>query len=236
MLRMRKSLLGGIAMLLALLLWCSPALAALSNYDANHPENLNDVDLGCSAAILIEANTGMVIYEKNADARMYPASTTKILTTYLGLLMGDLGSTAVTSSTALQISADSSTIPLSQGEEINFRDLLFATMVRSGNDGANVIAENISGSIPAFVDLMNTYAASLGCRNTHFANANGLHDENHYTTARDMAIIAREAMQNETFRKIASTVTYALPKSNIHKSRSISSRMLEFFGGESSYY
>ena len=170
---------------------CPAALASSSDYDSNHPEKLNDTDLSASAAILIEVNSGMVVYEKNADVRMYPASTTKILTTDLALLMGNLDDVVTTSATALQLEEKASVIPLSEGEQLPLENLLYATMVKSGNDGANVIAETISGSIYAFAETMNQYADSIGCTNTHFVNPSGLHDDNHYTTARDMALIAR---------------------------------------------
>lgn len=215
---------------------CIPSLATSPDYDSAHPENLNDTDLVASAAILIELNSGMVVYEKNADMRMYPASTTKILTTYLGILLGDMDQTVTTSASCLQIEADSSTIPLAAGETINFKDLLYATMVRSGNEGANLIAETIAGTQEAFVAIMNDYAASLGCKNTHFMNANGLHDDYHYTTARDLATIAREAMQDETFRDIAGTYKFTLPKSNIYRERSLTSRISEFLDSSSSTY
>ena len=116
--------------------------------------------------------------EKNADVRMYPASTTKILTTYLALLMGNLDDVVTTSATALQLEEKASVIPLSEGEQLPLENLLYATMVKSGNDGANVIAETISGSIYAFAETMNQYAASIGCTNTHFVNPSGLHDDN----------------------------------------------------------
>lgn len=215
---------------------CPAALASSSDYDSNHPEKLNDTDLSASAAILIEVNSGMVVYEKNADVRMYPASTTKILTTYLALLMGNLDDVVTTSATALQLEEKASVIPLSEGEQLPLENLLYATMVKSGNDGANVIAETISGSIYAFAETMNQYAASIGCTNTHFVNPSGLHDDNHYTTARDMALIAREAMQDEIFRKIASTTTYALPRTNMHGSRRLDSKMAELFGSDSAVY
>ncbi len=110
------------------------------------------------------------------------------------------------SETAMQLGdEDATTMGLEAGEEINFHDLLVGTLIRSANEGANVIAETISGSIADFVELMNRTAEAYGCTSTHFANANGLHDPDHYTTARDMAIIAREAMKNETFREIAAT-------------------------------
>ena len=188
-------------------------------YDETHPENLTEDQLYAKSAILIEASTGEVIFEKNADELMYPASTTKIMTTYLGLTMGDMNATVTMDDTSANVPSDSSTIPLSVGETINFQDLLYATMVRSGNEGANLIAETISGNMNDFVNLMNQTAVSLGCTATHFANANGLHDDNHYTTARDMSKIALAAMQNETFRSIANTYTYRLPKSNLQRSR-----------------
>ena len=207
-----------------------PAQATSSNYDSNHPENLNDVDITATAAILIEADTGLVVYEKAADARMFPASTTKILTVYLGLLLGNLEQTVVTSASALQLEEGASTIPLGAGEEINFLDLLYATMVKSGNDGANLIAETIGGSIDGFVNIMNQYVASLGCVNTHFVNPNGLHDIDQYASARDLATIAREAMQDETFRKIAASTQYELPASNVYRRRTLTSRNAEFIG------
>ena len=188
-------------------------------YDEAHPENLTEDQLYAKAAILIEASTGEVIFEKNADEALYPASTTKILTALLGLELGDLNATVTMDTAAGNIPSDSSTIPLSVGETINFQDLLYATMIRSGNEGANLIAQTVAGSISAFVDLMNLRTQELGCTNTHFANANGLHDDYHYTTARDMSKIARAAMQNETFRNIVKTYSYSLPKSNLQRSR-----------------
>lgn len=188
-------------------------------YDEEHPENLTEDQLYAKSAILIEADTGDVIFEKNADERMYPASTTKILTTLLGIQLGDMSATVTLDSVAANLEEGSSTIPLSVGETINFKDLLYATMVRSGNEGANLIAETISGNITDFATLMNQAAEAFGCTASHFANPNGLHDDDHYTTARDMAKIARVAMQDETFADIAKTYTYSLPKSNLQRSR-----------------
>jgi len=233
-----RKLLCFLFAIVILVLSCAPAMATGTDYDSNHPENLSIADLQCTAAILIEKNTGMVVFEKNPDLRMFPASTTKIMTVYLGLLMGNLSQKVTTTATSLQIPEDSSTIPLAAGEEIIFEDLLYATMVRSGNEGANLIAETISGNNTAFAALMNQYAASIGCTGTQFTNPHGLHDENHYTTARDMAMIAREAMQNETFQKIAASTTYTLPKSNVYRERVLTCRTHDFFGdvNSSSYY
>ena len=157
---------------------------------------------------------------------MYPASTTKIMTVLLGIMMGDMNQTVYLSQTAADIGDDSSDMGLDVGESINFKDLLYGTMVRSANEGANLIAETLYGSVPAFAEVMNEAAAMYGCTGTHFANANGLHDPNHYTTARDMAKIAQAAMQNETFRDIAKTYTYSDRKSTrLNSSHPSSSRM-----------
>lgn len=200
----------------------SPEAAA---YDADHPENLEADQLYALSAILITADKGEVIFEKDPYTVRYPASTTKILTVLLGILMvEDLNQKVTVSETAMDIPDDSSTMGLKAGEEIPFIDVLYGTMMLSGNEGANVIAETVSGSIPAFVNLMNETAAVFGCVNTHFANAHGYHDDNHYTTAYDMSLIAREAMKNETFRKIAGTVTYAIGRTNLHKARTITTK------------
>jgi len=193
-------------------------------WDPEHPENFNDGMIRAKSAILIEAESGEVIFEKNADDPMYPASTTKVLTALLALMMGNLEDTVTVSNYAVEsVPSGYVKAKLQPGEEINLRDLLFVTMVMSANDGANAIAEHISGSIPAFADLMNSTAQVLGCTNTHFTNPSGIHDPAHYTTARDMAIIAREAMNNSTFRTLCSTTSFTLPKTNMSRARSISS-------------
>ena len=207
-------------------------------YDSEHPEDLTPDQLAAVSAILIEESTGMVIFEKNADQLMFPASTTKIMTVLLGLISGDLNSMVTVSSTALAgpvSEGDSTRIGLKEGEEISFRDLLSATMIRSGNDGANVIAEHVSGDISSFVDLMNQAAAVYGMSSTHFSNPHGLHDDTHYTTARDLAMLAREAMKNETFRDIVSTRSYNVPRSNMQAARSFTNSYY-IMNSESDFY
>ncbi len=193
--------------------------ADVDPYDPEHPEELQEEQLYAKSAILIEATSGEVIFEKNADEVMYPASTTKILTALLGIMMGDMTQTVTLSESAANIPSDSSDIPLDVGENINFQDLLYATMLRSGNEGANLIAETISGNMTDFAALMNQAAAMYGCTNTNFMNPNGLHENDHYSTARDMAKIAQAAMQNETFRDIVKTTSYSLKRSNLRGSR-----------------
>lgn len=201
-----------------------------SPYDPEHPELLEEGQLYAKSAILINAKTGEAIFEKDADAVMYPASTTKILTVLLGLMMGDMNQTVYLSESAMYgIGEGDSTMDLDVGESINFQDLLYGTFIRSANEGANLIAESVSGSVDAFVAVMNEAAAMYGCTNTHFANPNGLHDEAHYSTVRDMAKLAQAAMQNEAFRDIAKTYTYQLPASNVHRARVLTHSSRRFF-------
>ena len=209
------------ALLIAVSLFPAAAFAQQAEYDPSYPQNLLPEHLSASSAILIEAETGEVIFEKNADTRIYPASTTKILTAYLGLMSDKLDQQVMVSASAMDIPSDSSTIPLSFGEVLRFEDVIYATMLKSGNEGANVIAETVCKSIPEFVDLMNNTVADFGCTATHFVNPHGYHDDNHYSTARDMATIARIAMKNETFRDIVKRYNYEMPEDNVYKARTL---------------
>ena len=196
-----------------------------AKYDADHPEDLSADQLYALSAILMAEDTGEVIFEKDPDVIRYPASTTKILTVLLGVMMvDDLYQTVTVSETAVNVPSDSSTMHLHAGEEIRFIDILYGTMLVSGNDSANVIAETVSGTIENFVLLMNQTAETYGCRNTHFANPHGYHDDNHYSTARDLCIISRYAMQNEKFREIASAVSWSIPKTNRQRARTITTK------------
>ncbi len=143
---------------------------------------------------------------------MYPASTTKIMTAILAIENCDLSEKAKVSKNAVYSVPSGYTIAkLVPGEEMSIEDLLYGLMLNSANEAANVLAEHISGSVEDFAILMNKKVEELGCKNTHFLNANGMHNDNHYTTAEDLAIITKYCMQNETFRKIVSTVKYELP-------------------------
>ena len=194
-------------------------------YDKEHPENLSADQLYALSAVLMTQDKGEVIFEKDPDEIRYPASMTKILTVLLALkIADDLNETVVVSENAVNVPPDSSTMYLKAGEEIRLIDVIYGTMLLSANDGANVIAEHISGDIPRFVDLMNTTAQTMGCTSTHFVNPHGYHDDNHYSTARDIAIIAREAMNNEVFREIVRTTTYQIPRTNKQRSRTITTK------------
>ena len=166
-----------------------------------------EIGISAGQAILIDGNTGKVLYEKAADEKAYPASTTKIMTALITLETLEKYDSPLNQKVkipALAEGVEGSSIYLKSGEEISIEDLLYGLMLVSGNDSAVALAEIIGGSQEKFVEMMNDKASKLHCDNTHFGNPNGLFDENHYTTVRDMAIIAREAMGNETFRKIVS--------------------------------
>ncbi|MBO8128297.1 MAG: D-alanyl-D-alanine carboxypeptidase [Peptococcaceae bacterium] len=167
-------------------------------------------DLTAQAAVLLDARTGQWLYEKNPDQKMYPASTTKILTGLLALEKGDL-SRVVTISEQAAATGEAS-IWLKKGEKLTLEDLVWALLLNSANDAAVAIAEEVAGSVPAFVDLMNRKARALGATNSHFANPHGLHNPGHYTTARDLALIARAAMKNDTFCRMVGTKTHNIKR------------------------
>ena len=205
--------------------WVDPQLPSDAiPWDKTHPELLDEDMIVAKSAILIEASTGEVLFEKNADEILYPASTTKILTAYIALQMSDLENDVVTvSQNAIDLVPPTySTVPLSAGEEVPMEDLIAAMLVMSGNEAANAVAEYLSGSIDAFADLMNETAQMLGCSaDTHFVNPSGVHDVNHYTTARDLAIIAQVAMQDSRFRQMVSSATYQMPDTNKRPARTL---------------
>lgn len=165
-------------------------------------------------AILIDSETGRVLYEKNADTKMYPASTTKTMTALLATEYENLDEQVTATQNVLKIERGSSQIYIEPGEVMTLRQLLYALMLTSANDAAIDIAEFIGGSVENFANMMNEKAKSLGAVNTHFVNPNGLHDDNHYTTVRDMALIAREGMKNPFFRELVSTYRYEIPPTN----------------------
>lgn len=175
------------------------------------------VSLNSEAAILIENESGNILYEKNSSERLYPASTTKIMTAILAIENCDLNETAEVSQGAVDsVPSGYTNAGLIPGEEFTVEELLYALMIASANEAANVLAEHISGSVEEFAVLMNEKAKELGCENTNFVNANGMHNENHYTTAQDLCTIAEYCFENETFREIIQTVNYTVPATELH--------------------
>jgi len=176
-------------------------------------ENVPNIE--SPAAILMDLNTGKILYEKNINKKMYPASLTKVMTAILALENCNLNEVATVSYDAvMSIASGYVTANLQIGEEVTVEQLLYVLMVGSANDSAVVLAEHISGSVEDFADLMNEKAKEIGCTSTNFLNPYGAHDENHYSTAYDLALMAKYAMQNETFRTLVSTTSYKLPITN----------------------
>ena len=179
----------------------------------------SEPSIASGAAILVESSTGKILYEKNAYKKMYPASTTKIMTAILTLEKCDLSDKATVSRNAIySLPTGYVNANLREGEEMEIKDLMYALMVKSANDAAIVLAEHIGGSVEGFADMMNQKAQELGCQNTHFVNPNGIHNANHYSTAYDLYLIADYCMKNETFRKYVSTTSYTLPATNKYPS------------------
>ncbi len=165
-------------------------------------------EITAETGLVMDMRNGQVLYSKGADQKMYPASTTKILTALVALKNCSLNETVTVSEKAVM--PGGSAVGLQAGECLSVRDILYAMMLSSANDGADALAEHVGGSEKGFVAMMNKEALNLGAKNSHFANPHGLPDPEHYTTARDLAIIARAAMQNPTFRKIVGTYHYRM--------------------------
>lgn len=179
------------------------------------------IALSSKSTILVDADSGYILDEKNSNDKVFPASTTKVLTAILAIENLDLSKAIVVTKSGIDIPWDSSKVNLVEGEVISVQNLLYCTLLNSGNDAANMLAEAVSGSVSKFVELMNEKAKQLGCKNTHFVNAHGYHDNNHYTTSHDMAIILRYAIQSETFKQICQTATYTVPATNKSKKRAL---------------
>jgi D-alanyl-D-alanine carboxypeptidase (penicillin-binding protein 5/6) len=179
--------------------------------------NLNQVHAQPSilseTAVLMDSKTGTVLAEKDSNKKMYPASLTKIMTAILALEKGSL-TDVITVDNDTPYEIDGSHIALEPGEILTLKDLLYALMLPSANDAASTIAKHYGGSIDGFVEMMNKKAKELGAVNTNFANPHGLHDLNHYTTAYDLALITKYAMENESFREIVKTVKYEIRPTN----------------------
>ena len=165
------------------------------------------------SAILMEASTGTILYEKNAHQKQYPASTTKIMTGLLAAENCSLDETVTFShNSVFNISAGSSIIGgVDEGDQYSMEFCLYGLMLLSGNEAAYAIAEHIAGSTTAFAEMMTEKAKEIGCLNTNFVNPHGLHDPNHYTSAYDMAMISKYALQNPVFKKAVCTLTYDFP-------------------------
>lgn len=188
------------------------AMAAVFAYNtgiASADKEKEDIKITAKSAILIEAYTGRVLYEKNAFERMPMASTTKIMTAILAIENCNLDDIVEVGPNASGV--EGSSIWLSPGEKIQLCDMLFGLMLASGNDAAVAIAEHVAGGVDKFVEMMNLKAKEIGAYNTHFCNPNGLTEDDHYTTAYDLALISAYAMKNDFFRELVKTQYKTIP-------------------------
>ena len=193
------------------------------------------LELASQAAVLLDADTGAVLYEKNMHQVLYPASITKIMTALLAVQALEPEQVLTVSQAAVNaVPRTSSHISLVPGEQITAEQALYAIGMESANDAANVLAEAVSGSLEAFAEKMTETAATLGARNTHFSNANGLPDSNHTTTAYDMALITAAAWKQEGLAAYFSTVRYTFAATNLSDARDFQNKNRLLAGGQ--YY
>lgn len=193
-----------LPVLYILIFYCTPAWSA-------------EPQLGAEAALIMDAANGQVLYEKNGNRSMYPASTTKILTAIIALEKTEPDDIVTVTREACLV--DGSRIGLQEGERITMENLLYALMLESANDAAVAIADHIAGSVPEFAVMMNEKVKSLGASSSNFVNPNGLPNDEHFTTARDLAVISRYAMKNPEFRELVSTKSKVISRPTADRSK-----------------
>ncbi len=180
----------------------------------------DEPEISAGSAVLIDSSTERILYSKDSDQKMYPASTTKILTAILTIENGNLDDVYTVPYEAISIIPSGYTVAALQvGEQLTVRQLLEVMLIHSANDAANVLAFYVSGSIDNFANLMNNKVAELGLKNTHFTNPSGQHDENHYSTAYDLAILMKYCMKNPTFRSLSNLKSCTIPATNKYEQR-----------------
>lgn len=194
------------------LTWILIFILLLNTY-AFANENQEDLNLNGEAAILIDYDSETILYEKNMHQQLYPASTTKMLTAILAIENGKLDDIVTIDPEIVSLTYGSH-IALDYDEEMSVENLLHALLITSANDAALALGKYVSGSIDGFVQMMNEKAKELGAENTQFVNPNGLHDDNHFSSAYDLALIGKYAMENELFREITGKDTYTIPATN----------------------
>ena len=178
-------------------------------------EAKNKPSISAESAVVMDVQSGTILYEKNMDKKQYPASITKVMTALLTIENSSLSETVTYSSNAVtNLESGASNVETKPGEKMSMEDSLYAILLMSANEVCNGVAEHVAGSIDSFVKMMNGRAKQLGCKNTHFDNPNGLWLKNHYTTAHDMALISRAAYKNPTFAQITGTKRYNTKKTN----------------------
>ncbi len=205
---------------------------------------VDEPEVDAYAAVLMDADSGEVYFVKNADERIQPASTTKLVTAFLvveAIERGDIGlNDAVTASESslynLEFDSSHANPQIQPGEVMSVQDLLYCAMLVSANEACNILAEYVSGSVSSFVEAMNRRAEELGCENTHFTNVNGLENSDHYSTAADLARIAREAMDHDLFEQICGTQSHTVPATNLAGERNLENTNLLLDENSDLYY
>lgn len=221
-----------------------PGIGLDQTQNQNQSQNQNGTavsvekpQIASEGAVLLDASTGTFLYEKNADTRFYPASITKLMTALLVAERCQLTDTVTFSETATtNLESGAVSLGLTAGDQLTVEQCLYALLLKSANEVGNALAEHVAGSVSAFAGLMNEKARALGCTNTNFTNPHGLNDSNHYTTPKDMAKIARAAMDNEIVRKAAGTLSYELPATKKSGARTITMGHKMLYPTDSRYY
>lgn len=209
------------------------------NVDSNGIEGWPEgPNIYSEAGIVMDIDSGAILYAKNIDDPHYPASITKILTALVALEHNELTDiVTITSEDYNFLELGDAHIGLKDGEEITMEDTLYGTLLASGNEAAHALGSNTEGGYDNFLKLMNEKAAELGCMNSNFTNTHGLHDDNHYTSARDMALIGAAAFQNEDFRRITGTLQYTIPTTNVtNETRTFQQNHKMLFEWRDQYY
>ncbi|MEG2176509.1 MAG: D-alanyl-D-alanine carboxypeptidase family protein [Oscillibacter sp.] len=214
-----------LSVFLVVLLMASTALPMAAAVETPDPPKVEDPQIRAKGALLVDLNTGLPVYAKGEHQELYPASLTKIMTALLVLEAVDSGKLTLdqmvtASASALEgLAADGSSAGIKVGETMSVENLLYCMLIVSANEACDILAEAVSGSVDAFVTAMNAKAKALGCENTHFVNPNGLHDSRHYTSAWDLYLITKAAMEYEEFMKICDTADVVLPATNLAPER-----------------
>ena len=193
--------------------------------------------INAQAAIVMDVDTGDILYEKNAHEQLYPASITKVMTCLLAVENGNVNDELTVSDSVMsQVEDGSSAIGLQSGEKLTLKSALYGMMLNSGNECALTIAEYIGGSTEGFADMMNQRAKELGCLDSHFVNPNGLQNSDHYTSCYDMALIGKAAYQYPEFKKLISSQSYTIPETNMNEERPLWQENRLTYSGNGEYY
>lgn len=228
----RKYKLFSLFLLFAFLLSSLTAIPAYAEETVTWPK---EPEIFSESAILMEANTGAILYAKNAEETRYPASITKILTVLLTIENGKMDDQITFSEDSFR-KTEGTRIGFDVGETISVESCIYGVMLGSDNECAYALAEYIGGTYDHFIEMMNDRVKEIGCVNTHFNNPHGLPDENHYTCAYDMALITKEAMKNASFRKVFSTKQYTVPATNKADSRLINNHHYMVLDRDANYH